>query len=266
MASEGGRLTSTTGDTRPDGPRLAEDEPARHAIDLLRLRSRYSTRAVLSTSPSLYLPLMERKYATGEDKIVDGTTEVVIEGFPRSANTFALVAFQVAQGRPVKAAHHLHAAAQIKRGAQMRIPTLVLIRDPLEAVLSHLVRQPGVTPRQGMRNWVRFYRAANGLRGRVVVATFEEVTTDFGAVIRRLNARYGTTFAEFEHTPENVEWCFRQIEERNRARYSRVIESLVARPSTSRDSAKEALRSRFRAPSMRPLVRSAYRLHASLTR
>ena len=46
-------------------------------------------------------------------------TELVIEAFPRSANTFATVAFQLSQPAPVRVAHHLHAPAQVTeaRGA-----------------------------------------------------------------------------------------------------------------------------------------------------
>ena len=36
-------------------------------------------------------------------------TELVIEGFPRSANTFAVLAFDYAQPDDVKLAHQLHA-------------------------------------------------------------------------------------------------------------------------------------------------------------
>src|SRR4029077_564389 len=98
------------------------------------------------------------------------------------------------------------------------------------AVVSHLVREPGVTPRQGMRNWVRFYRSIQDVRNDVVVATFEDVTTDFGSGIDRLNARFGTSFIRFDHSRENVERCFDRIEQRNRFLYSRVVESKIARP------------------------------------
>ncbi|RMG27959.1 MAG: hypothetical protein D6732_19595, partial [Methanobacteriota archaeon] len=47
------------------------------------------------------------------EKLIGARTEIVIEGYPRSANTFAVVAFRLAQNRPVKIAHHLHMEAQI---------------------------------------------------------------------------------------------------------------------------------------------------------
>jgi hypothetical protein len=252
----------TTGKAGADDDRsVASSGRWRAAPNLARVRARYSLRAVVSRHPSLYLPMVRWKY---RGQIVEAGTELVIEAFPRSGNTFAVVAFQLAQARPVKIAHHLHAAAQVTRGVRLRKPTLVLIRDPLEAVSSHLVREPCVAPRQALRNWIRFYTSVDDVRDQLLLATFEEVTTDFGDVVDRLNDRFGTSFVRFEHTPENVERCFARIEERNRFLYSRLVESAVARPSSARGSAKDALRPKLQASSTRPLVDRAYQLHESL--
>jgi hypothetical protein len=40
-----------------------------------------------------------------------------------------------------------------------------------------------------------------------VVGEFQQVTEDFGAVVRRLNARFGTSFDEFVPTEANVREC-----------------------------------------------------------
>lgn len=37
---------------------------------------------------------------------------------------------------------------------------------------------------------------------------FEEVTKDFGAIINKINQRFNTNFATFEHTEENVRKVF----------------------------------------------------------
>ena len=233
-------------------------------VDLARVRAWYAARAVVSSHPSIYLPLVAHKPSSEVEKIVDPTTEVVIEGFPRSGNTFAVFAFELAQGRPVRIAHHLHAGAQVARGVQLGIPTLVLVRDPADAVLSHLVRHPGITARQGLRSWIRFHRTVERVRDHVTIASFADVTTDFGAVTERLNERSGTHFAPFEHTPANVERCFRRIEERNRSRYARIEDSKIARPSPVRDETKRSLRPTLEAPGMRPLLDEARRLHDAL--
>jgi hypothetical protein len=222
----------------------------------------YSARAVVSTWPRVFLPIARRKFRAVPDRVVEADTELLVEGFQRSGNTFAVIAFQIAQPRPVKLAHHLHAAAQIVAAVRMGIPALVLIRDPDESVLSHMVREPGITVRQSLYNWVRFYETVMPLRDDVVLADFADVTADFGRVVHQVNSRFGTRFAEFEHTDANVERCFVLIEKRNEEHYGAVTETTVARPSSERDERKHALRRELEDPSsekLRNRARTVYR-------
>lgn len=204
---------------------------------LLR-RVAYSGRIYVSASQALYLPIARHRYRDVPNRVVDKTTELVIDGFQRSANTFAAMAFEVAQPRAVKTAHHLHAVAQFRAGVELGVPCLLLIRDPIDAIVSHLIREPHATPRQAFSSWAHFYERLLPLREAVVVADFREITSDFGATIERVNRRYGTGFAPFEHTPQNVDRVVRLIDERTRARYGAVRHDLVPRPSDARERLK----------------------------
>ena len=66
-----------------------------------------------------YLQLARRRKGRA---VVGPDTELVIEGFPRTANTFAVFAFQTAQARPVRVAHHLHAPIQVTVAARRPPP------------------------------------------------------------------------------------------------------------------------------------------------
>ena len=77
--------------------------------------------------------------------------------------------------------------------------------------MSQLVREPDVALRDALVAYARFYRRLLPCRDRMVVADFEEVTKDFGAVTRRVNDRFGTRFAEFEPTEQNTSRCFELI-------------------------------------------------------
>ncbi len=224
----------------------------------------YSARSLASNSPTFYLPFARRKYRGVPDRVVQAGTELVIEGFQRSGNTFSVIAFEEAQPRQVKTAHHLHAAAQVVEAVRLGVPTIVLIRDPRGSVLSHMVREPGVTASQALGAWLRFYERILPLRDRVVVADFGEVTTDVGAVIARVNERYGTGFVEFDHTPDNVARVFALIEDRNRIRYGTVSETTVPRPSTERDERKRALRAQLDADGLARLRNRASTVYRSL--
>jgi hypothetical protein len=112
-------------------------------------------------------------------------------------------------------------------------------------------------------------------------------------VIRAINERFGTSFDEFEHSDENVETCFRIIEDRARrppwsealgrfecgliglqeyqqavdsygpaARLNPIPESRIARPSSERELIKEALVAQIWGPALHDLRLEARRLFA----
>jgi hypothetical protein len=197
--------------------------------------------------------------------LVQRDTEAVIEGFPRSANTFATTAFELAQPNFVPIAHHRHVPAQVIAATRLGIPTIVLVRDPEEAVLSLFIWTPYITIKQWLKEYVRFHRRILPYRDGFVVARFEDVTTDFGAVIRRLNRQFGTSFREFDHTADNVARCIEIIEQVDLKRKGKVEEARVARPSGERETMKDELRAAFRSPDLARLRTAAFTLYETLT-
>jgi hypothetical protein len=97
------------------------------------------------------------------------------------------------------------------------------------------------------------------------VGTFEEVTKDFGVVIDRLNARFGTAFARFEHTPGNLERLNREIETdyRSRTGSQDELERVIPRPSQAREAMKARLRGDY-ANASADLRRRAVAVYESL--
>jgi len=134
-------------------------------------------------------PSAARRFRTGE--FPTRATEVCIEGFLRSGNTFAVIAFQHAQPRQVSIAHHVHAAGAVIAAVRMGTPTIVLIRPPEESVLSYVTRWPELTIGHALRGYTRFYAPLVAHRDRFVIGRFDEVTTDLGMVMRRVNKRFG---------------------------------------------------------------------------
>jgi hypothetical protein len=177
-----------------------------------RVRHRLRTR--VSEHPAIYLPFARRKYNGLSPRLVDDTTEMVLDGYTRSASTFAVYALQLAQDQPVRLAHHLHAPAQLIAGVRLGLPTLLVIREPRGALLSQLIREPGVDMRDALVAYVRFHRCLRPYRDSMLVGEFEAVTRHFDVVIRRLNARFGLSLQEFVHTPEAVAECMMMVEQR----------------------------------------------------
>jgi hypothetical protein len=173
---------------------------------------------------------------------VDRMTQLVIEGFPRSANTFAVVAFEHAQRESVRLAHHLHVPAQVIRAAQWRIPSLVLIREPVDAILSLMVRHPEVSASHALHHYISFYEGIVEYHHAYVVGLFDDVTKDYGTIIERVNAKFGTRFSPYYGTEENTRDVFARIEEINRIEDG-GLEEQVARPSAAREKLKVAAKS-----------------------
>jgi hypothetical protein len=186
----------------------------------------------------LLRPRQDLSRAVTPDKLV------VIEGFPRSGNSFARRAFIMAQGENfdvARIAHHLHVPAQVIRAARWRIPTLVLLRRPKDAVLSLVIRDP-ISVDQALRYYISFYESAEKYRDAYVLGLFEEVTEDFGRVIGRLNDKFGTTFSLFRHDEENVSKLFAGMESQAKKKYGETLwERKVQRPAAVRERIKDEI-------------------------
>jgi hypothetical protein len=179
-----------------------------------RRRLRYRVRTLAAEHPEPYLRFARRKYPGPSPRVIGPDTEAVIDGYTRSASTFAVYAFQVAQPAPVRLAHHLHAPAQLMAAARRGLPTLMVVREPHGALLSQLVREPDVDLLDALYAYRRFHRSLLPYRDAFVVADFREVTADFGAVVQRMNDKFGTSFGVFGGTPEEHELCTALIGQR----------------------------------------------------
>ena len=244
------------------------DAPAYVAPTDARVQARRAVRRaheLLGDAP-VFLPL--QRLLTPEsarDRAVTDRTQLVIEGFPRSGNTFAAKAFALSQTRPVVVASHVHLPAQVKVAVRKGVPTMVLIRDPADAAVSMAIADAHHRVEHLVDYWAHYHREIRPLCGELLLVTFEEATTDFGAVVDRLNARFGTAFDRFEHTPEAVERVFAAIDDKQRTVHGEArYKEAVARPDASRAAAAAALRARLAAPDAAERVPAARALHDEL--
>jgi hypothetical protein len=210
-------------------------------------RLRYRVMMWLARRPAFAMPLARLR---GEGELVAADTDFLIESFPRSASSFALAAFNLAQEPArLKVAHHTHAPGHVIAAIRLGVPALVLVRDPEGAAVSSVIRHPGRTFAGVLHGYLDFHEPLLPHRGDLVVGMFAEgAGGDVGRITRRVNARFGTAFAEFEPTEENVARCMREIDEDWRARRGggEHLERIVPRPSEMRDGMKDEVRERYR--------------------
>lgn len=126
---------------------------------------------------------------------IDSRTELVLDGYHRSANSFAAMQFRLANPG-VRISDHLHTPGAIITASRHGIPAVVLIRDPYDAVPSLLQLMEGTRPSSAIRMWMRYYTVAEPYLTDAVVADFAQVIGSFGGVVRRCNVKWGTNFAE----------------------------------------------------------------------
>jgi len=191
-------------------------------------------------------------------------TAIVIDGFLRSGNTYSVAAFQVANGFDPHVGHHLHGGAHVRRAVRLGLPTVVLIRQPADAVGSYLVRRPSLTPDDALLEYLDFYRTAWPSRGGFVVAPFTQVVSDFGGVTDRVNDRFGTSFARFSSDPTSHAAALALVEEMNRKECGgELVETHVGRPSAERERRKEQVKHLLQRPRSQDLLERAEEMYAN---
>lgn len=189
--------------------------------------------ALLDTHPRLYLPAV-RLFAAGkyDGSIVGPHTELVISGYPRSANSFATMSVYEAHERPIAIGSHLHAAAEVIEAVRLGLPTVVLVRRPEDAIRSLKAAMPGIDENRELERWIRFYTRIEPLHERYAISPFERTIGDWGGVIDEVNARFGTSFERLEPTEENRARVIQRVRQ-DQERFG--TQQLDAAPDAGRD-------------------------------
>lgn len=165
----------------------------------------------IACHPSLFIPIY-RRYGEKKHLLINEKTKIVIEGFERSANTFAVVAFMHAQKKPVPMAHHLHVPAQVLAGIKRKLPVLVLIRNPADAIKSLKIMYPDMNVDNALKRYITFYDIIASNIHKVVIGKFEDVISDYGSVIQKINKKFNSEFGLFNHTAEEEIIIFEEVE------------------------------------------------------
>jgi len=178
-------------------------------------------------------------------------TAVVIEGFPRSGNSFAVVAFEMAQEATLRIAHHWHSPSQFAAAIRWDIPAILVIRNPSDAVISYAIYRSSDDLSGMLREYIWFHESVIRYLEGILVVDFGEITMDFGTVIDRINRRFGTDFDRFDHNEDTAAEVFRRIETYQQG------ERQFSRPSLARRENQARLRRRLEDESMKALLSQA---------
>lgn len=183
---------------------LLASVPARVASTeaYVRLRRRLS-----STPRRFERPGALADWRPGEDwrhrKVVFAETDLVVDGFPGSANSFVSNALREAAGEGVHVTSHFHHTAQLARALAFGVPAVVVVREPRAACDSLKSKEPALWDALIVCRWIHYHRFVLRHLAHLDVFLFEEVTRDLdcvrrhSAAVRRLVA--GTIVADAAH-------------------------------------------------------------------
>jgi hypothetical protein len=193
--------------SRRSSPRMANGPGARLNVYERRLRWRAHVAAAAHPRTAAFV---NRRFGAAA---LAADTAVVIDGFPRSANTFTVAAFQLAQAHPVRVAHHLHSAGALIAACRRDLPVMMLIREPPGPLISTLRFSPYLDLSAVARWYLRFHERLLPWRERMVVVPFDAAVAHADRAVIARNDRFGTTFA----AP--------RLDEEHRNRIDRIIDA-----------------------------------------
>jgi len=185
--------------------------------------------------PLFYLSESRKK------SIIRSDTEICIEGFQRSGNTFFNFSFR-RWNRNSKRAHHLHAAGQVVKAVGLGIPTIVLIRKPIDAVSSLLIKDLNLDIGNALESYTGFYNKLKPYRDNFIIGKFEDVIDQPGSLINRINEKFDTNF-ECDILSDDAKENFKLlIHKSNLKRKKTSTWERSSVPSEAKDSAKNRVK------------------------
>jgi hypothetical protein len=226
--------------------RTQVDGPGRPKVPL---RVRHFWRHILRLTKNflghepIFLPILLRLTPLGTSRQITACTDLVVEGFPRSGNTFTTFAIEQASGHELTIASHVHQPCQIKVALARGVPTVLVVRDPVSALASYLVYDRRFSVPSVIGEYCSYHRELVPYAERLLVCEFDEITTHMGSVIERINRRYSFQISPFDESPSNVERVLGDIESRHKLVHPRLdpVES-AASPQAHRGRVNEQMR------------------------
>jgi hypothetical protein len=154
---------------------------------------RFGVLTALGRSPSAY-NIFARQFGSRPETLVRPDTRLCIEAPPGSGNSFFVQAFSLANPG-LAIAHHHHMSAQVAAAVKWNVPTLVILRDPIDCVLA---RVPDLTELRmigpNLRMWLSFWAKVGGLLDRIALVRFEDMVARPEATIDLINDTFSTAF------------------------------------------------------------------------
>ena len=121
---------------------------------------------------------------------VTKSTDIVVEGFPRSSNTFLTVALQNLLGEGVSIANHYHSSVQFSLGYKLKKPMVLVVREPLNCLVSNLLYYPNRSRVEIIDDYILFHENIRQYLPSIFVVDFNDVTTNPLGLIAKISDEF----------------------------------------------------------------------------
>ena len=203
-------------------------------MDLIKSR----VRCELGRHPVLY-NLFQNTIGRHPDTVVTSGTDLCIEAPPGCGNSFFFNGVHLSNPE-LRVAHHHHVPAQVLNALRLGVPTLTILRKPIDSVLSRL--SSGTDPRfasSNLRYWISFWEKVRSLPDSVLMVKFETLVADPSGVVALINKQFWTTFAEQFPSDKEV---FDAMDQRRLRKFGPSTGPSPIRPDPAKAKRKDALR------------------------
>lgn len=154
----------------------------------------------LGNSTTLFFLNKYRNF--GDGNIIGPSTNLCVEGFQRSGNSYFINFFKMVNV-DVEIAHHYHSAVQIVKAIQQQTPSIILIREPKDAIASLITWDDRLNIRTALASYIQFYKKVLPLKESCLIIHFEELIKGIDPIIIKINQRFGTNFSTTNFSKEH---------------------------------------------------------------
>jgi len=193
----------------------------------------------VSSYPYLYSGIS--KLLSRRDGYTNRHTDIVIDGFPRCANTYATYAFDLAQSSKLNIAHHIHKKSQFLIAHRHGIPGILLIRNPVDCITSLLIGWPKFDPEILFKSYYTFYNSIKTLNS-FVVGDFDSVLSNYGAIILLVNTKFNRDFDLYIKNDKNEAKVKEIIHSQDQLIGAKDYQQRVSYPTTERQKSNSEIK------------------------
>lgn len=149
---------------------------------------RWSIKTLLSSNLFIFKHIIS-PLSRHKELFLKKDSDLLIEGYPRSGNTFCAAAFYYFSNHQLSIARHRHEIGHLKHAFSSGVPTLIVFREPIEAISSFILRE-GVSELFAINFYVKFNSFVLRHNDKLALFEFNDIVNHIENVITRFSSMY----------------------------------------------------------------------------